>query len=849
MPSLKPSGLFALFLTCALFWLVVPPSWGQPAETMDITPAQAREALEALEALHNDERRDEVVRTLEAIAGETANEAPAAIEEQNGVEAPAESDLGEEETPLGTIVPLEADGLIARTLDQVSDWANELQDQLLRIGQALTQLPAWMEATFFHEQGRLLLWQALADLVIVLGLGLCLEWALRRVLRRAVRSLMHSAQQADVRASRRDGGAASTEGVADSKAAAALGPRDEHIALVQTQRDLVEQVEAVPVAPPETVFVSPVEPVAAVSTPSEDMAGTPAAMTAVLPVETEVRALRRLPFALAGFVLDLLPLGVFFAMAALVLQWLPELDIRTHVVTREFIYAYVITRVVMAVLRLLLAPRDASLRIVRAGDTAAQLIHRWTRRLVVLATFGVAFGNSLGILGSGPEAQLVVIKATSLLVHLNLIYLVVRFRQPVAVWIAGTPQADGVLGVLRQWLAGVWPLLAAALILGVWIVWAMGIEDGFTRLLEFIGLSAAVLVLGRLAAVLVLGVLGRLAGVCEDESEPEQARGDLRSRLVAQYYPLLRWVVSLVIAAITLVALLETWGIHALQWFVPGTIGSMLASALATIAVAVALAMVVWQAANSALEKRVARWRSEGDLLRAARLNTLLPMLRAALFITIALIIGLTTLSQIGISTAPLIAGAGIIGVALGFGSQKLVQDFINGIFLLMENAMQVGDSVTVGGVSGTVENLSVRTVRLRASDGALHIIPFSSVTTVRNSHRGIGNAAVRVNVSYDTDIDQAIRELKAIGAELREDPVFGPNILADMEIWGVDAVDGAMITLAGQMRCIDKARSGMQREINRRIVERFRRLGIIIADPRERAPASSAPADGAIEG
>src|SRR5690606_37634969 len=112
-------------------------------------------------------------------------------------------------------------------------------------------------------------------------------------------------------------------------------------------------------------------------------------------------------------------------------------------------------------------------------------------------------------------------------------------------------------------------------------------------------------------------------------------------------------------------------------------------------------------------------------------------------------------------------AGASIIGVALGFGSQKLVQDFITGIFLLMENAMQVGDWVTVAGVSGTVENLSIRTVRLRAGDGSLHIVPFSSVSTVNNTNRGIGNAAVRISVGYDTDIGQEIAELKKIGAEL----------------------------------------------------------------------------------
>src|SRR5690606_6246142 len=183
-------------------------------------------------------------------------------------------------------------------------------------------------------------------------------------------------------------------------------------------------------------------------------------------------------------------------------------------------------------------------------------------------------------------------------------------------------------------------------------------------------------------------------------------------QLAEQYYPLLRWLVSLVITVATLVALLQAWGLNALQWFAPGTIGSSLASAFVTIVIAVAIALVVWQATNVSVERRIARWREQGDLLRAARLNTLLPMLRAGLFLVIALIVGLTALNQIGVNTTPLIAGASIIGVAIGFGSQKLVQDFITGIFLLMENAMQVGDSVTVAGVAGTVENLSIRTVR-----------------------------------------------------------------------------------------------------------------------------------------
>jgi small-conductance mechanosensitive channel len=207
-------------------------------------------------------------------------------------------------------------------------------------------------------------------------------------------------------------------------------------------------------------------------------------------------------------------------------------------------------------------------------------------------------------------------------------------------------------------------------------------------------------------------------------------------------------------------------------------------------------------------------------------------MMRTALFIVIALVVVLTGLSEIGVNTAPLLASASIFGVALGFGSQKLVQDLITGIFLLMENAMQVGDWVTLAGVSGTVEYLSIRTVRLRAGDGSLHTVPFSSVSTVNNTNRGIGNAAVRVSIALGQDVDLAISTLKEIGASLQRDDAFKDGILSDFSFWGVDAVDGSTVTLAGQIQCRDSARWPVQREFNRRILNEFTARGIEIANP-----------------
>ena len=189
-------------------------------------------------------------------------------------------------------------------------------------------------------------------------------------------------------------------------------------------------------------------------------------------------------------------------------------------------------------------------------------------------------------------------------------------------------------------------------------------------------------------------------------------------------------------------------------------------------------------------------------------------------------------LSEIGINIAPLLAGAGILGVAIGFGSQKLVQDLITGIFLLLENAMQVGDTVTVSGLSGVVEALSVRTIRLRAGDGSVHIIPFSAVTSVTNVNRGLGNASINVAVPYDEDTDRVAEELKAIVAGMRADPELSAKMLSDLQLWGVDKVDGGSVTIAGQVVCTDSGRWAVQREFNRRMKRRFQELGIRIFNP-----------------
>ena len=304
------------------------------------------------------------------------------------------------------------------------------------------------------------------------------------------------------------------------------------------------------------------------------------------------------------------------------------------------------------------------------------------------------------------------------------------------------------------------------------------------------------------------------------------------------YHPVLAGVARALIFVAAAIALLQLWGLGTFSWLVATDLGHRVLSSLLDLAVTVLLAVAVWEAVNAAIEQHLARLTREEQAARSARLRTLLPLLRTALSVVIVIVTGMMVLSEIGVNIGPLLAGAGIIGVAIGFGSQTLVRDLITGIFLLLENAMQVGDWVTASGLSGTVENLSVRTIRLRAADGSVHIIPFSSVTTVTNVNRGLGNASVTVSIAAHEDTDRVCEVLSAIVTGMREDADFSARMLSDLQLWGVDKLDGASATIAGQVVCTDSGRWSVQREFNRRMKRRFAELGIQLYNPMEQMVA-----------
>jgi len=274
-------------------------------------------------------------------------------------------------------------------------------------------------------------------------------------------------------------------------------------------------------------------------------------------------------------------------------------------------------------------------------------------------------------------------------------------------------------------------------------------------------------------------------------------------------------------------ALLQIFGLGGLTWLMSSDLGHRFASGIGTLAVTIGLAFMVWEGVNIAIQTHLEKLRREAQAARSARLRTLLPLIRTTLAITVAVVAGLMVLSEIGVNIAPLLAGAGIVGVAIGFGSQRLVQDVITGMFLLLENTMQVGDVVKVGDQTGLVESLSVRTIRLRTEDGSVVVIPFSAVTTVINMTRDYSRAVITANVSADEDVDRVIDTMRAIVREMREEEAWSAIILDDLEVFGLDRITETALQIKCRIMCTPFGRWTVGREFNRRLKGRFVVVGI----------------------
>ncbi|MGA7876238.1 MAG: mechanosensitive ion channel family protein [Desulfoferrobacter sp.] len=319
---------------------------------------------------------------------------------------------------------------------------------------------------------------------------------------------------------------------------------------------------------------------------------------------------------------------------------------------------------------------------------------------------------------------------------------------------------------------------------------------------------------------------------------------------VERFVPILRRCLSFSIAGIVFFWLLRLWGFDV-------RIGKAITQAAFKIVLVVLISYVAWKLAENAINRRLAKIKhlmpdEEAEEMGGAggsRVGTLLKLFRKFLLFTLLTMVSMIILSTIGVNIGPLLAGAGIVGLAIGFGSQTLVKDIVSGVFFLVDDAFRLGDYVESGSVKGTVENISIRSLRLRHPRGMVYTVPYSHLGSVTNYSRDYIIMKLEFRVPYGTDINKVKKIIKKINEGIEQDEELGPKLLAPIKSQGVKALDDSGMIMRIKFKTKPGDQFGIRREIFSQLQSAFEKTGIqfahrqvIVQLPQEKTTEPTAP-------
>ncbi len=555
---------------------------------------------------------------------------------------------------------------------------------------------------------------------------------------------------------------------------------------------------------------------------------------AALKTRSGARWPERIALLAGRLILALVP-PLALALAAWMV--LPVLGVGGRLLTglTTFIAALALYRAVVGVSRAFLAPDDDAQRVLPLAGETGQYLMIWVQRIAGVVLLGGFVLQAAVLAGLPTQSYDVLLKLLGLLVASLTIILVLQNRIAVAAWIrrdsAASPPAESPRRSahrMRQRFADVWHVLAILYIIVLYGVWAADVDGGFAYILRATALTAMVLALAAGMGRLLNLAIARAFRV----SAENKARFPGLEGRANRYVPVLHTILRVALVVVTALAVLEVWGLETLTWLTAGP-GQRLTGAVLSIAIVLALAFIAWSIVSSAIERYLSQTDGDGTVVaRSARAKTLLPLARNVFLVVLVVIVGLIVLSEVGVNIAPLLAGAGVIGLAIGFGSQKLVQDVITGAFILIEDTISVGDVVDVGGHAGVVEAITIRSMRLRDAVGNVHTIPFSTVDKVTNLTKEFSFAVLDIGVAYREDTDEVFAVMKEVADGLQADPEWGPQILEPMEVMGVDAFLDSAVLLKARLKTQPIRQWAVRREFNRRLKKVFDARGIEIPFP-----------------
>lgn len=450
---------------------------------------------------------------------------------------------------------------------------------------------------------------------------------------------------------------------------------------------------------------------------------------------------------------------------------------------------------------------------------AVRMIRRYSPKPLFIVGFMAALSDALTSpqiarqIGNNVTTSVAVF--TGLFASVVFCILVIKVRRPIAHLIRNRPLSSRVARpALQESLkifSNIWylPILLMILVSAVSLI---GAGEDSQKALRCALFTTLLLI----ATVFLSTVFQHLL---QPKALPERGGHIYKARLLNLAHGLAR-----IVLAIAFIEILgRIWGFSLFEFAQSNSLGRVISDSLSSIGLIFLVTWMLWVVMDTAIQEALKTpLNHRSSRQPSTRIKTILPLLRNAIKIILVVICAITTMANLGINVAPLLAGAGVVGLAIGFGSQQLVQDVITGLFIIIEDTFSIGDWVVLStGHSGTVESLTIRTVRLRDGKGFVHSVPFGQIKAVTNQSRQFAYAFFSVQFTYDSNIDSALSLIREVGQSITEDILLKSNLQGPLEVFGVDRMDLNGVVLTAQFR----TSSGGQYSVGRAFNERLKKL------------------------
>ncbi|MBW1782542.1 MAG: mechanosensitive ion channel [Deltaproteobacteria bacterium] len=492
-------------------------------------------------------------------------------------------------------------------------------------------------------------------------------------------------------------------------------------------------------------------------------------------------------------------------------------------------------RVAMAVFRVLFSPDESHIRILPIADENAHYLWIWMRRFAIYAFFYFMVTHSFSWTHTA-QAYFSLLRGVLLIPFpVMLTVFILQVSREIRMRRKGEAETDEAVeespykmsNRLLEMLVRYWPILATGYTWAIFLSLVFQYAHGFKYLFQA--------TLGTVVTVLIIMLCLRALDLTFRQffriNERVKQRFPGLEEKANRYVLIVRKGLGVAVAVVGAGVIGEIWGVPVSDFVASDTGGFIILLAVAIIiTMGVVVSAIEICNAVSAYLLKGKKGKRKKEITQKQK--TLIPVIRTAINIGVGFVGGIIILDRLGINTTPILAGAGIVGLAVGFGSQTLVKDLINGLFILFEESIRVGDWANVGKLGGVVESVGLRTVRLRDMNGTVHVVPNSTIDSLSNYSKVFSRTVMDIGIAYREDVDEVIEILKELGGALQEDPEYGPNILEPLEIFGLDRFEDSAVIIRTRFKTKPLKQWGVKREFYRRMKRVFDERGIEIPFP-----------------